>query len=166
MYWHFPTRTTYMLSSGPRRLNFISWLGVLRIVECVLQFPPHRGEVFLISNFFHVLNVVCFLLGNSLVSDAGELPREKHTPFRTQWKFEIKNKNNLIFIYLYLCLFNSVPGSSDYALSQLFFLNVYINFISDINNENILLGCVTYRACNVMTVIWIIKVVSVYRNMI
>jgi len=43
---------------------------------------------------------------------------------------------------------------------------VYINFVNDINNENILLGYVTYRACNVMTVIWIIKVVSVYQNMI
>ena len=46
------------------------------------------------------------------------------------------------------------------------FSNVCINFIGDINNENILLGYVTYRACNVMTVIWIIKVVSVYQNMI
>jgi hypothetical protein len=27
----------------------------------VLQFPPHRGELFLISNFRHILNAVCFL---------------------------------------------------------------------------------------------------------
>ena len=35
----------------------------------LLQFPPHRGEVFMILNFRHVLNVVCFLLGNSLMSE-------------------------------------------------------------------------------------------------
>jgi hypothetical protein len=46
------------------------------------------------------------------------------------------------------------------------FLNVYINFVSDINNENILLSYVTYRACNIMSVMWIIKVVSVCQNMI
>jgi len=38
--------------------------------------------MFLSSNFCHVLNVVCFLLGNSpasvMCSDAGELPRRKH----------------------------------------------------------------------------------------
>ena len=45
-----------------------SW-GVFQIVECVVQFPHHRGEVFLISNFRHVLNVVCFLLGNSSTSE-------------------------------------------------------------------------------------------------
>ena len=53
----------------PRRLNFIWWFGVFRIVECVLQFPPHTGELFLISNFRRVLNVVCFFLGNSLLSE-------------------------------------------------------------------------------------------------
>ena len=55
-----------------------------------IQFvPPHVAETkirrkFLISNFRHVLNVVCFLPGNSLASefensDAGELHRRKHT---------------------------------------------------------------------------------------
>jgi hypothetical protein len=42
-----------------------SWCGVFRTVEWVWPFPPHRGEVLLISNFRRVLNVVCFLLGNS-----------------------------------------------------------------------------------------------------
>jgi hypothetical protein len=35
--------------------------------------------MFLISNFRHVLNVVCLLLGNFPASEAGELPRSKHT---------------------------------------------------------------------------------------
>jgi hypothetical protein len=35
-----------------------------------------KKEISLISNFRHVLNVACMLLGNS---DAGELPRRKHT---------------------------------------------------------------------------------------
>jgi len=61
-----------------RRLNF-SWFGVFRIFECVLQFPPHVGELFLISNFRRVMNVVCFLLGNSPASVAREVPRRKHT---------------------------------------------------------------------------------------
>jgi len=47
----------------------------------------HQTVNTLISNFRHVLNVVCFLLDDSLVSefyrltnaDAGELPRRKHT---------------------------------------------------------------------------------------
>jgi hypothetical protein len=38
-----------------------------RIVECALQFPPHRGQLFLISNFRLVLTVLCFLLGDSVV---------------------------------------------------------------------------------------------------
>jgi len=38
-------------------------------VNCVLQFPPHRGELFLISNFCDGLNVVCFFLGNSPASE-------------------------------------------------------------------------------------------------
>ena len=49
----------------PRRLIYIC----LQIVEGVLQFPPHRGEVFLISSFRRVQNVVCFLLGDSPASD-------------------------------------------------------------------------------------------------
>ena len=28
-----------------------SWSGIFRIIMCVLQFPSHRGELFLISNF-------------------------------------------------------------------------------------------------------------------
>jgi hypothetical protein len=36
----------------------------------------HSVITVLISNFRRVVNVVCFLLGNS---DAGELPRKKHT---------------------------------------------------------------------------------------
>jgi len=51
--------------------------------------------LFLVSNFCRVLNVVCFLLGNSLASDARELPRRKHTTFKTQQKFEIKNTSLL-----------------------------------------------------------------------
>jgi len=51
--------------------------------------------MFCISNFCRVLNVVCFLLGNSPASDAGELPRRKHTTFRTQRKFEIKTNSPL-----------------------------------------------------------------------
>jgi len=51
--------------------------------------------LFLISNFRHVLNVVRFLPRNSLASDAGELPRRKHTIFRTWQKFEIKNTSPL-----------------------------------------------------------------------
>ena len=35
--------------------------------------------IFLISSFRCVLNVVCFLLGNSPASDARKLPRRKHT---------------------------------------------------------------------------------------
>jgi len=53
-------------SKGSEEFGF---LDAVRIVEGVLQFPPHRGEVFLISNFCRVLNVVCFLLGNSPVSE-------------------------------------------------------------------------------------------------
>ena len=34
-----------------------------------LQYPPHRREVFLISNFRRVLNLVCILLGISPASD-------------------------------------------------------------------------------------------------
>ena len=37
--------------------------------KIALKFPPHRGEVFLISTFRHVLNVVCFPLGNSPASE-------------------------------------------------------------------------------------------------
>jgi hypothetical protein len=37
--------------------------------ECLLKFPPHRGEVFLISNFRRVLNIICFLLGNFPASE-------------------------------------------------------------------------------------------------
>ena len=38
-----------------------------------------------------VFFVVCFLLGNSPASsDVGELPRRKHTTFRTRRKFEMK----------------------------------------------------------------------------
>jgi len=43
---------------------WFSWCRVFQIVKGVLQFPPHSGEVFLISNFCYVPNVVCFLLGN------------------------------------------------------------------------------------------------------
>jgi hypothetical protein len=42
--------------------------------------------------------VVCFLLGNSpavWISNAGELPKRKHTTFRTLRKFEIKNTRYL-----------------------------------------------------------------------
>ena len=53
--------------------------------------------MFLISNFRRVLKVVCFLLGNSPASYAGELPRRKHTTFRTRRKFEIKNTSPLIW---------------------------------------------------------------------
>ena len=45
-------------------------------------FTPVTKVRLLISNFHHVLNIVCFHLGNSAaseVSDAGELPRKKHT---------------------------------------------------------------------------------------
>jgi len=53
------------------------------------------------------LSVVCFLLGNSpasefymptfrnTLSDAGELPRRKHTTYRTRRNFEIQNVNCL-----------------------------------------------------------------------
>ena len=44
--------------------SFFFW-----ILDSVLQFPPHRGELFLIWNFRHVLNVVCFFLGNSPASE-------------------------------------------------------------------------------------------------
>jgi len=45
--------------------------------------------IFLISNFRRVLSVVCFLLGNS---DAGELPRRKHT---TSYSQQTAAKNSL-----------------------------------------------------------------------
>jgi len=51
--------------------------------------------LFLISNFRRVLNVVRFLLVNSLASDTRELPRRKHITFRTRRKFEIKNTSLL-----------------------------------------------------------------------
>jgi len=55
------------------------------------------SRVFLISNFRHVLNAVCFLLGNSLasefyISDAGELPRRKHTVSRVCLESTVHNK--------------------------------------------------------------------------
>jgi hypothetical protein len=39
--------------------------GDFRITECVWQFSPHRGELFLILNFRPVLSVVFSLLGDS-----------------------------------------------------------------------------------------------------
>ena len=55
-------------SKGSVEFGFLD-AEFFRIVECVLQFLPHRGEVFLISNFRRVLNVAFFLLGNSLASE-------------------------------------------------------------------------------------------------
>jgi hypothetical protein len=55
-----------MLSSGslPGVCRLNSWSAVFRIIEYVLQFPPHIGELFLSSNLRRVLNVVWFLLGD------------------------------------------------------------------------------------------------------
>ena len=82
----------------PRRLNFICrrfgtlclLCGVFPIIERVLQFRPHRVEVFLISNFRRVLNIVFFLLGKSLASEFYMptfritlcVPKRRHTKFR------------------------------------------------------------------------------------
>ena len=46
-----------------------------KIKETVLVHGQKIGA-FLISNFRRVLNVICFLLGDS---DAGESPKRKHT---------------------------------------------------------------------------------------
>jgi len=46
-------------------------------LTCVLHLMS-ASFTHLISNFLRVLNVVCFLLGDS---DAGESPKRKHTPF-------------------------------------------------------------------------------------
>ena len=56
--------TSYVRSAG-KSTKF----GVFRIVECVLQFRSSRVELFLISNFRRVLNVLCFLPGNSPASE-------------------------------------------------------------------------------------------------
>ena len=52
-----------------RRIVIKDGCGIFRTIECLLQFPPLRGEVFLISNFYLVLNIACLLLGNSPESE-------------------------------------------------------------------------------------------------
>ena len=56
--------TSYVRSAG-KSTKF----GVFRIVECVLQFRSSRVELFLISNFRRVLNVVFFLVGDFPASE-------------------------------------------------------------------------------------------------
>ena len=56
----------------PRRLIVVCpWCEVSGRDVYALQYPPHRGEVFLVSNFLRVLNLVCIVLGISLASDCG-----------------------------------------------------------------------------------------------
>jgi len=47
-----------------------------RIVEYVLQFPPHRGEVFLISSFRCFLSVVCFCMSAYEIQTTRNYPEE------------------------------------------------------------------------------------------
>jgi len=39
-----------------------------------------------------MLYVFFWVIPQHLNSDPGELPRRKHTTYRTRWKFKIKNK--------------------------------------------------------------------------
>jgi hypothetical protein len=76
--------TTHTTSLNIKRLPFITEMQfILPVMWSHLLFPlPATGTAryFLISNFRRVLYVVRFLLGNS---DAGELPKRKHTTARS-----------------------------------------------------------------------------------
>jgi hypothetical protein len=70
-----------------------------------------------------ILNFVCFLLGDSLASEAGKSPRRKHTTFRTGQKFEIEN-----FECSLLPVFRGsmTPDMTDYTGAQKFSVHLMI----------------------------------------
>ena len=63
---------------------------------------------FLISNFHHVLNVLCFLLGNSLVSEF-YMPTFHNTLFRLHGQVGVNNELGLriVMVYVWEKMFDS-----------------------------------------------------------
>jgi len=67
----------------------------------------NKDEIKTFTNRLRKIYAVCFLLGNS---DAGELPRRKHTAYRTRRKFEIRKIYVVILKYYVFCILLVLPS--------------------------------------------------------
>jgi hypothetical protein len=84
-------------------------------------FCSNKDEIKTFTNRLRKIYAACFLLDNS---KAGELPRRKHTTYRTRRKFEIKKICVVILKYYVFCILlvlpsqYPVPSSTPTSLSQ------------------------------------------------
>ena len=104
--------------AGTDNVQNLAWFqqykqNFLQNISGFLQpFILHRLKVFLTSNFCHVLNVVCFLLGNSLASEfymltfqnALSFPKHWHIKFGWQGITQKKAYNNRVKV-TYICVY-------------------------------------------------------------
>jgi len=68
---------------------------------------PNNTVLFLISNFRHVLNVVCFLLGNSPASEF-YMPTFRNTLFHLHMQVDMKYIQHILLTYLLMKMEQSV----------------------------------------------------------
>ena len=80
----------------PYSVSFVLSINIF-VWQNVLYFPNEIRSSFLISNFSSVLNVVCFLLGNSLASEF-YMPMIRSTMFHLHR--QIGMKNDLVILHI------------------------------------------------------------------
>ena len=82
--------------------HFFSTPNKTHITYSLLTFLYQISATFLISNFRHVLNVECFLLGNSPASEF-YMPTFRNTLFHLHRQVGVKNDKVENLFYFYRC---------------------------------------------------------------